>query len=320
RRRDPRVVELARLLSIAAQIEPSLVGAMRLELMPSADAGIEADLWFSTLVQVRDPDGFVLLPDVVELLRHELTTAVGAADRAAARRLVEALHADHSPLLRLEETVLYLSTVPDASALMEMERELGRAYLALEASSDEGVARWIARRLPGMPAAARASEPALALGRTASRRLTGARIRGVVDAGGATSEPRTALLSALPRVDVGIQLTSAGLEISQPPRSRESTAVAVPQTSPLILDVAFPTTSGWQWERVTLPPGGSAIVAVPVGVKLTIRTVVGDFHRVRPDIDSISPVAAVDIRSSEAVASEFRDLGWSVTSLADKST
>src|SRR5262245_14691442 len=51
--RTRRVVDLARYLSLAAWIEPALLRKARLTFLPRSDAGLEADLWFSPLVQSR---------------------------------------------------------------------------------------------------------------------------------------------------------------------------------------------------------------------------------------------------------------------------
>ncbi|HZF51505.1 MAG TPA: hypothetical protein VE093_22770, partial [Polyangiaceae bacterium] len=49
----PLAYELARLCSPAARIEPELLRAVRLALLPRAGAASEADLWLSPLVQFR---------------------------------------------------------------------------------------------------------------------------------------------------------------------------------------------------------------------------------------------------------------------------
>ncbi|HKQ89198.1 MAG TPA: hypothetical protein VJZ77_00845, partial [Blastocatellia bacterium] len=62
---SPDAVQLALLVSLAARVEPELLRAMRLRHLPKVDAGAEADLWFSPLVQASSPLGIVLRPDVL---------------------------------------------------------------------------------------------------------------------------------------------------------------------------------------------------------------------------------------------------------------
>src|SRR6185503_11803986 len=72
RKTSPGAVELARLVSLAARVEPELLRAIRLRHLPKVDAAAEADLWFSPLVQASSPLGLVLRPDVLAELRGEL--------------------------------------------------------------------------------------------------------------------------------------------------------------------------------------------------------------------------------------------------------
>jgi hypothetical protein len=59
-------------VSPAAYVEPQLLRRLRLRLLPSADVGAEADLWFGDLVDSRGVDSIVLDRDVASILRAEL--------------------------------------------------------------------------------------------------------------------------------------------------------------------------------------------------------------------------------------------------------
>jgi len=48
---SPDAWRLARLASIAVRIEPNLLRRLRTELLREADVGVEADLWFSAIVE-----------------------------------------------------------------------------------------------------------------------------------------------------------------------------------------------------------------------------------------------------------------------------
>ena len=63
---------LAEALSIAIRIEPQLLRKMRLDLFPTADAGSEADLWFSSIVETRSPLGIVFQKQHADELRQRL--------------------------------------------------------------------------------------------------------------------------------------------------------------------------------------------------------------------------------------------------------
>jgi hypothetical protein len=59
---EPRdqVLALARLVSPAVHVEPDRLRAVRLAFLPRSAAALEADLWWSPLVQARNADGLVL--------------------------------------------------------------------------------------------------------------------------------------------------------------------------------------------------------------------------------------------------------------------
>src|SRR5947207_259975 len=81
-REFPAAHRLARVVSLAARVEPELLRSARLRLFPEADAGAEADLWFSPLVQAHSPQALVLEPEVVPVLRQELAADRTLLDRA----------------------------------------------------------------------------------------------------------------------------------------------------------------------------------------------------------------------------------------------
>ena len=48
---QPGVTRLARLVSLAVRVNSALLRRMRITLAPELDVGVEADLWFSPLVE-----------------------------------------------------------------------------------------------------------------------------------------------------------------------------------------------------------------------------------------------------------------------------
>src|SRR5262249_24520346 len=63
--------DLAVPLSVAVRIEPELIRAIRLAVLPYLDVAAESDLWFSDLVASRGPDSIVLKPEVLPGLRAQ---------------------------------------------------------------------------------------------------------------------------------------------------------------------------------------------------------------------------------------------------------
>src|SRR6185312_12467453 len=77
--RAVRVITLAGLVAPAVVIEPELIREMRIHVEPRFDTGVEADLWFSPLVQDRGPAGITLTWEVVPTLLDRLRVRVRAA-------------------------------------------------------------------------------------------------------------------------------------------------------------------------------------------------------------------------------------------------
>ena len=70
---DSAAVQLAVPLSIAVRIEPELIRAIRLAILPYLDVSAESALWFAdNLVAARDPDAIVLRPELLPVLRARL--------------------------------------------------------------------------------------------------------------------------------------------------------------------------------------------------------------------------------------------------------
>ncbi|MGH9945327.1 MAG: hypothetical protein ACRD9R_23495, partial [Pyrinomonadaceae bacterium] len=82
RRSAPEVVELARAVSLAARVEPALLRRARLDLLPHLDAGAEADLWFSPLVEAHDALALTFAPAMSDVLRRELAENQTLLERA----------------------------------------------------------------------------------------------------------------------------------------------------------------------------------------------------------------------------------------------
>jgi hypothetical protein len=307
-----RMIDLARHLSLAAHVELELLRAMRLAVMPQEEAGIEADLWFSSLVQARDVGTLVLLPEVRTLLQLEL--AQHPEELEAARRVIEAKHRDLDAVVLLEERAVYYALKGGHQSFWEMQRQLGTVVRALNQTQDDpDLLRWVARALPRLPERAKASEAAIVLHQQAARRLGGLTVVGIPEV---TSDQWSAdLIPTLPSVIVGLKMSPQGVWLSCPPEPN-SRQIEMPGTAPVRIEVTWPVPAGWETRFVDLTPGGApAFVEASVGL-LLLRSVQGDEVRLRPAAQRIlRPLAFVFIDQedgafTEVLRAELEDLGW----------
>jgi len=307
---DPRLVDLARQVSMASRIEPELIRAMRRDRLPASNADLEADLWFSPLVQARGPDAMVFIPAVADLLRRELAESTRKAERDASWAIISTCHVGHSPLIRLEELITYLAISDEPNVRARMEHELGRALHAVESSSSPDLARWAARVLPRLPNQARFSEPARALTRSAGQRLGVEQIRGT-PAVGNTSTPL--FPNAPSYVPVGLRLLANGLELSEPPDPDAAATIEATDHEEIVVDLRWPTVDGQSTRRETFNRGTRTVAPVPVGPELVVSTEIGASRTIRPKLPRERPVALVLGSRLDPVLSAAIDLGWSVT-------
>lgn len=324
----PAVVRLARGLSLASQIEPALIRAMRLALIPLSGPSLETDLWFSPLVQTRSSLGLTFLPPVTERLRTDLAAEPPAVARLA-WSVVARLHGIDdtddafartlvSPALALEESLTFLSLARTPEAMQRIDMLLGRALASLRSGKNPGIARWAIRTLPRLPESVRASKAAMAVARAASAQLGGIAVRGVVSA--ATSPAgaiASEVLASLPTVTVGSAIVAGGLELSEP-LATPASPLHLPDTTPLVVDVDVPTPEGWQTTRVTLARAHRVIVQVPVGPILRLRTLAGIEQTAEPYIEGHARALWLIDRSGQAFDAQQRltalaeDIGWKV--------
>jgi hypothetical protein len=228
-----QAVNLARLLSFAVLIEPALMRAMRLELLPQADVSAEADLWFGPLVQTRSRDGIVLLPDVAERLRSGLQEKLARRCWCITKRLHDYL----PPAVSLEEELNWLSLDPtgNAQAITDL---LQSALTALIGQSRDEVANWAGRALPRLPHNVRATDGAAMLAVASDLRL--GRTRTLPEhLRGRAIPPWFANLvpPGLAKVELGVSATSLELTFDPTPAS-DAPHINVPDTDPRVLQIS----------------------------------------------------------------------------------
>jgi hypothetical protein len=282
---DELVVSLAEAVSLGVRVEPELLRRARLELVPTANASTEADLWFSSLVEAPSATAFMLRADVAERLRRRL-----GHDRARleeAWRITSEVHAKAPPAIALEEEVNYLLLAegPDSPQLQHL---LERAVVALVQGGPEraGVARWAVRALSRLPAAVAGSEAGLMLTVAARSRLG----RSDVLPEGVTPETEWlpwVLPSGLERVDVGVRLFADGLQIG-PPDPELGHIVSLPRTDPLLLHVSWREGADERRRKLRLRPDEDVTIRIARpppeldGPTFTLETAWGEAYTIRP--------------------------------------
>ena len=163
KRRQPEIIELAKLVSIATIVDWSLLRRIRLEFLPELDPGIEGDLWASPLIHSRGLDGFVLRREVAKRLQDDLSEVDAFGKQELLERLWVIIDKEHSylsPIIRLEERLTYkgLSVKYNDE---DLEEELGYIARAFFLNPQrKSIARWTQRALDRLPYRVQAQAPA----------------------------------------------------------------------------------------------------------------------------------------------------------------
>jgi len=268
RAQNPHAVKLAEAVAFAVMIDRALLRTARLELVPDADAGAEADLWFSALVQSRTSDGIVLDPAIAEELRKRMS-----AERVEeVWQVTDREHADLAPSLRIEEEIAYLSFSKTPTASEQLARKLRSVLAAMVSGERAGIARWATRALAMFPSAVRELPEAKMIDTGARMRL-GQPIDVVPEETLPEWLPWVAPKS-LGTVPLAIELREDELEIRTDPPTK---MLEIPNTNPLVLEV-------WQEKKTKQITFRRGEVVPPVPVErgeLRVRTVTGEEYDLR---------------------------------------
>ena len=246
---------IAELVSIASKIEPELMRQVRLELVDQADAGAEADLWFSPLVQSRNPSAIVLKRDVATLLRTELAKDSKRLD--AAWEVVEKVHRHCSPALLVEEKLTWLAL---SGRIPEMKTLLRSVVATVLHPERANLLSWAASAFARLPASARETEEAQMLAFGVTLRLEepdGFDVEGA-------QEHLPAWLAWItpqdvPVVPFGVRMLEGAVEFCQPDRPGVH-RVNLPQTQPILIELKWRQGKRDCVKRVRLQRGQERIV------------------------------------------------------------
>jgi type VI secretion system protein ImpC len=267
---NPNVVSLAAPASLAVRIEPQLLRKLRLDLCPSLDAGTEADLWFSRLVETRTASGIVLGRSWLGALRARLARSPALLESSWA--VVSSAHRHISPALFAEEQLTYLAL---SGRRDEMRRLLRSAIATMLSPGRRSLASWAASALERLPPNVRQCDEGQMLAFGASVRLNSPLSQELVNA---PSPEWTAWLAPddLETVSFGVALLEDAIEFGPPGRSAAH-RIQIPRTSPIWVQVSWEDAKGRRMESVELQPNRVSVVDTGPGVtEIDIRTVLGE--------------------------------------------
>jgi hypothetical protein len=285
RRRE--VVRLAQMASLAVRIEPHLLRQLRVQCVPEADVGAEADLWFSDIVESRGADAIVLDGSVVRLLRERLACEPERFELAA--KLTGKAHEEAAAALQLEERIIVLAARKHDGAVAEIDEALQPAVRAMRESDRRAreIARWWMRAAPRLDPIVWRSENAVALLMSASVRL-GRRVLSNVP------QPVTDLAAlewALPAsasiepIEADVELDGRRL-IFHPPTD-ERARIRVPATQPPFVELRW-FTDGRQHKAVSEVAPGTFFEFSTDPVDLTLHTLRGAAYQVKMGSDTMA--------------------------------
>lgn len=293
--------ELAVPLSIAVRIEPELIRAIRLAVLPHLDVSAESDLWFADdLIASRGPDTIVFRPEVLPRLRAELADRVAASGPADPVRLVgditARVHASVSPALVLEERVTWLAVTRGEDGRAAIEEELRTALLALVEGGRTGIANWLAGAWPRLPEAVRGTTTAWQLHEAAKAHVDIGRLPSEVVPTGLGVADLADLAPSFHRdadVAVPVRLADGLLELGDIGPLPGVAAVPLLDTDPRVVELV--PERGDEGTTITVPRGGRVRVAVNPGRTL-LRTPRGLIYEVTP---YVPPRTYVPLAGSE---------------------
>ena len=291
RKRNPDALRLARAVSFAVIVDRALLRAARIELVRGADAGAEADLWFSNLVRSRTADGIVLDSEVAEELRRGMSAEeVEAAWRVTSREHEPWL----APSLKFEEEIAYLSVSEEPGSREEMAKRVQSVVRAMLRGDRPGLAQWASRALSMFPSAVRDLPETKMLDAGTRMRLG----QGVA-AGESLPEWMPLVVPSMGRTTVQVEFHERELRLTAGAKGGQ--ILRAPDTNPVVVDVS------WKEGRVTKTRQAllrqREQVRVPVGNdSVTIRTITGEAFAVSESAQAAATLAAEVIDFSEEIA------------------
>lgn len=271
--RNPRALDLARFISPAVFVEPELLRAIRVHVMPKLDVGVEADVWFGKLVRARGVDGIRLHHAVAKELRNQLKEVWnqgGASVRQrvkGAQQVMEKVHKNLSPALFLEERLSWLSIYGDQEAI---ENELGKVLVAISERDRPGLLRWWANASGRLPDDVLQSRSAWLLRQAVSARVGHVRLKVAVTPNGLHEIDLRTFLASVPDVRMGVRRKNNQLELGEI-EGEGATAIMLPETDPRLVEISFQEQNDLKREYVSVPLGEVVQLSIGLGA-VELRT------------------------------------------------
>lgn len=236
----PNALLLAEVVSIAVRVEPELLRMARLILVPEANAGDEADLWFSPLVEVRNILGFVFYPEVAQILRERLANKIELLNDTW-YKLFTKVHENISQALYVEEEITWRALKNPSDP--EIENLLKRTLATIVQEDDSnGVSHWILRALPNLPNHVLQLEITQLLKWVALLRLGDDSLLGVEDSAISESMPEWVsqlIPSNLGTFKIGVRFVEDGMEFGNLDSLKDAETLELPATNPLLMDISW---------------------------------------------------------------------------------
>jgi WD40 repeat protein len=282
-------VALATAVSIAVRIEPELLRAMRLTVLPYLDVGAEADLWFSQWVAKRGADGIVLLPSVRGHLQRRLAAWLAEQPTRVGDGVWETVARVHdriSPALLVEERVAWLVARYGADAAAEVDQELRPALRAIVTEGRAGVAGWFRGAWERLPDEARSTPTAWQLLQVSTRRERGGgRLSVSPVPAGLASRHLAEIAGAVGSTRMGVRRVGQDLELGETGPA-DAIAITVPDTDPRVVEVSSSSgadedVSPADYQTVIVGAGEATRLWVGAGA-VQIRAADGAIYRVSP--------------------------------------
>ena len=303
----PEVVRLARYLSPAVRVDAPLIRAIRQELMPASDAGLEADLWFSPLVESVSSRGFVLEPRVAEHLRRELAEEGIGTYQAVLNRVAGIIAHEHRswpPALLLEEQIIWLSLrkydteSARRTGSLELEALLRQAAKAMSEDEPRGleIARWAQRALRSLPRPALETDAAILLSLGATARLGGRSALFDMDQ---QRELPPNVSWILPnkqfatRTTVHLARTTEGVRFGDP--DPFSVELSIPMTQPLLVQLSWAIGPVQSVQTVSIGQGTRFVPIPETASDIKVRTLSGEEFSVENAAPSAGGLTPVDL-------------------------
>ncbi len=294
----PGAEELATLLSVAVQVEPELIRAIRLRYTPRHDVSAEGDLWLSDWVGTRSADTIRLRPELVPALRERLVRRLAADRQDPAWQLwvtLSEFHSTQSAALMLEELLTWTAVCEEAAGAPSGEAEelLQMALRAVVRQRRTGVADWFGAAWHRLPAAVQHTVTAWQLLQAAgtAEAVSAAESAEVADqvelslADVHTLGPAVADTVIPVHHDGENLVLNAGGDV-------DAVLLPVPDTSPRLLEIRRQRPDGEERETVQVAPGTPMSVRVGADA-VRVRNGRGDVFVIDPPARDPAVVATI---------------------------